>query len=73
MRLKTVIDNHLTMTRTKPADFAREIGWSQSKVTRWLNGSDVTATDMANLISWLLHAGEAVEEEEPDSADRQLL
>ena len=54
MRLRKVLENHLLLTRKQQMDFAQEIGWPESSLSRFLNGKSVSQEHLAKLICWLL-------------------
>ena len=54
MRLRKVLENHLLLDRKNQRDFADEIGWSHSSLSRFLNGKSVSQEYLAKLICWLL-------------------
>ena len=54
MRLRKVLENHLLLARKQQKDFAQEIGWPESSLSRFLNGKSVSQEHLAKLICWLL-------------------
>ena len=54
MRLRKVIDNYLVIERVSRLDFSKGMGWSPSQVSRWLNGKELSAQHLSELIRWLL-------------------
>ena len=57
MRLRKVIDNHLVIERLTRSDFSKEMGWSPSQVSRWLNGGkhgNLSGQHLSELLRWLL-------------------
>lgn len=72
MNLKQVIDDHLVMSRKDRAEFAKHVGLSGPRFSRWLNGTgDMSADHMGNLVRWLLKTedvdGEETEDDIPPS------
>ena len=53
MRLRNVLENHLLLARKQQKDFAQEIGWTESSLSRFLNGKSVSQEHLAKLICWL--------------------
>jgi transcriptional regulator with XRE-family HTH domain len=54
MRLRKVLKNHLLLAGKQQKDFAEEIGWPNSSLSRFLNGKSVSQEHLAKLICWLL-------------------
>ena len=54
MRLRKVIENHLVLERQSRVDFSKEMGWSPSLTSRWLNGKELSAQHLSKLLRWLL-------------------
>ena len=54
MRLRKVLENHLLLARKQQKDFAQEIGWTESCLSRFLKGKSVSQEHLAKLLCWLL-------------------
>ena len=62
MKLRTVIENYLVMSRTSHAQLSLELGWRSNTMSRFLRGIDINQAHFAELLIWLL--------KEEDEGDR---
>ena len=55
MRLRKIIDDHLTMNRRSRTEWSEEVGMSKQTGGRWLNGrADLSGQNFKALLLWLL-------------------
>ena len=63
MKLRTVIENYLFITRKTQQEFSAELGWNATSLGRFLKGKNLDQAHLAALLIWLL------KEEEDDGPD----
>ena len=62
MRLRKIIDDHLTMNRISRTDWSESVGMSKQTGGRWLNGkADLNGENFKQLLLWLLEDEDATE------------
>ena len=54
MKLRTVIDNYLVMSRKSRSELSLELGLHSTTMSRFLTGHDISQTHFAALLIWLL-------------------
>ena len=63
MKLRTVIENYLVISRIPQSHFSAELGWPRPTMNRFLKGGNLDQAHLASLLIWLL------KEEEDDGPD----
>ena len=58
MKLRTVIENYLVMSRTTAQAFSTELGWNPTSLGRFLKGKNLDQAHLASLLIWLLEEEE---------------
>ena len=61
MKLRTVIENYLVMSRKNQLEFSNELGWKPTSIGHFLQGKSLDQAHLAALLVWLLKEEEEVE------------